>query len=679
MYPGPFQRYSRAANIVDIFEEAHLSDPAAKTQGVRALAKEPTSLLTITDEHYFSLARSAETVSFDVFDTLLHRKVLLPFDIFALVGKKIGIPEFAKQRFEAEARARKRARPQTVEVCLDEIYRELPENLVPDPDLVKEIELETEREFTFANRAMLMTIERLRTEGRRVIAVSDTYLSGEEVKALLDDNGIELDAVYTSSDYRSSNAGKYNGRIFPVLCEAEGVEASSILHAGDHSGADVANALSEGLVAVQTSHPTAVLASNSEHFAAIIEAHNSLSSSLIAGVIAQNKLSDETRLRPSIESFGYDFGGPLVVGMVSHVISKCEELGIDHLVLLARDGCVVGDVLDVLKPEGLTHRVIPSSRRLSVFQAFASGDFDKIKVLFSGQKRTTKRHILAVLRLDHMTETTDDPDSVVDVATAIEQLEPQLIEQARSERNALLEYLEPERKLLDEGRKFAWVDVGWALSSPSRLNEMLGHDIPGFFVGSHGNANQSPGFDGYLFARGRPHDVAKVAMRSVELFELIFADTQPSAAFLERAPDGIKTIHYAKSPAEKVRDAHISAARKGVREFAEDISSAFEMLNAKDLRAYNRSIWKRICSDPPAGLHKLLAAVPHDNLAGTKTWRTIGELWLPNWRYDTPDRKAFPTTRAYRIAFLRRYLKWHLPPSAWHILRRLESVARKYI
>lgn len=638
-----------------------------------------TSLMTISEECYLSLAKSAKVISFDVFDTLVHRRVLLPSDIFGLVGQKIGMDDFAVERIAAEARARRLARPETSEVSLDEIYKAFPEKFLPDPERVKTLELEVEHEFIFANTAIRSTINKLRVEGFRVIAITDTYLSKEQVGALLSANQIAVDAIYASSDHRHGNFGKYNGRIYPIVCSKEQVEPYEILHAGDHAGADVANALSQGLVAVQAKHPNSFLITNSEHFAAVIREHKGLTSSLIAGTISKSKLGDQSRLATSIESFGYDFGGPLVIGMVAHILERCRELGIDHLALLARDGCVVGDVLDALKPDGITYRIIPSSRRLAVFPAFASGGIAKIKSLFAGQKRLTKRQILAVLRLEHLADSLTDADEVMDVRTAIEQITPQLTEQAESERAALLEYLEPERRLLQEGRKFAWVDVGWALSSPTRLNELLGHDIPGFFIGSHGDANPSPGFEGYLFTHGKPHNLAKVAMRSVELFELIFADSSPSAAFLRQTPDGIETVHYGKSPAETVRDAHIKAARSGVRQFAEDIGPVFDTIRSDDLREYNRNIWKRICTNPPAALYKLLAVVPHDNLAGTRIWRTIGELWLPNWSYGTPDRKSFPTARAYRIAFLRRYLKWHLPPPLWHLLRRVESVLRKYI
>jgi FMN phosphatase YigB (HAD superfamily) len=626
-------------------------------------------------DQYLSLVNRAKIISFDVFDTLIHRQVILPTDLFAIVERIIALEGFAEQRRAAEARARRRAAPKTIEICLDDIYAVFPSGFLTDPDRVKAIELEVERDFTYANGAMRSIVDELRAEGRRVVAISDTYMSGAHVEALLSANDIKVDDVYTSSDHRHGNLGKYNGLLFPEVSKLEQVEPADFLHVGDHPGSDVANPLSQGMIAI----PNAFLATRSEHFAAVMDSHGNLSSSLVAGTIARSKLSDRARLETSIETYGYDFGGPLVVGMVLYMLERCREQGIDRLVLLARDGCVVGDVLDVLKPEGLSYRVMPCSRRLAVFPAFASGGFDKIKILFAGQKRLSKRQILAILRLDHLVEAVIDADLVMDVRAATEQMEPQLREQAQSERAALLHDLAPEMAMLEDGRRFAWVDVGWALSAPTRLNELLGHDIPTFFVGSHRDANPSPGFDGYLFTLGKPHSFAKLAMRSVELFELVFADTMPSSAYLRRTPTGTETVHYAKSPAETVRDTHICAARRGVKAFAEDIAPVVDILSPSEMRDYNRDIWKRICTDPPAGLYKQLTAVPHDAVAGTMNWRTIGDLWLPSWKFDRPNRKAYATELAYRLAHLRRHLKWHLPPSVFNRLRQAEGIIRRYV
>src|SRR6202034_3538316 len=85
--------------------------------------------------HMSTLIAAHDLISFDVFDTLILRKVSKPTDVFSLVKMKlIAAPEallhqqtvdaFPELRVRAErlARADKHQRAQTHEVTLDEIY-----------------------------------------------------------------------------------------------------------------------------------------------------------------------------------------------------------------------------------------------------------------------------------------------------------------------------------------------------------------------------------------------------------------------------------------------------------------------------------------------------------------------------------------------------------------------------
>ena len=72
----------------------------------------PSSLKENIDKH--------AVISFDVFDTLLIRKVAEPHDVFRLVEQNLNQVGFARERIEAEELARKLA--QGREVTFEEIY-----------------------------------------------------------------------------------------------------------------------------------------------------------------------------------------------------------------------------------------------------------------------------------------------------------------------------------------------------------------------------------------------------------------------------------------------------------------------------------------------------------------------------------------------------------------------------
>ena len=86
-------------------------------------------------------------ISFDIFDTLLKRNVLYPYDVFTLVelaySRRYAHPvcSFREKRIQAESARRRKSNQE--EVTLDEIYEELPYD-VQTIQALKDIELEIE-------------------------------------------------------------------------------------------------------------------------------------------------------------------------------------------------------------------------------------------------------------------------------------------------------------------------------------------------------------------------------------------------------------------------------------------------------------------------------------------------------------------------------------------------------
>lgn len=57
----------------------------------------------------FSKVKNYDIISFDIFDTLIFRKVEKPIDIFRIIEEETGILNFAVKRQEAERKARKKS------------------------------------------------------------------------------------------------------------------------------------------------------------------------------------------------------------------------------------------------------------------------------------------------------------------------------------------------------------------------------------------------------------------------------------------------------------------------------------------------------------------------------------------------------------------------------------------
>ena len=163
--------------------------------------------------------RGYEMISFDIFDTLLLRRVNKPKDVFAIMESENKLSGFAQKRefSESLAREKKFASAGTREVTIDDIYQ-MPEMRIfgSREDLI-ELELAVEKRCCYANPEMLNIFEQLLSAGKSIVVTSDMYLHTEFIRELLDDCGYRgIEAYFISGDY---SQGKGNGGLFKAVLE----------------------------------------------------------------------------------------------------------------------------------------------------------------------------------------------------------------------------------------------------------------------------------------------------------------------------------------------------------------------------------------------------------------------------------------------------------------------------
>ncbi|PWJ55122.1 hypothetical protein SAMN06264364_10443 [Quadrisphaera granulorum] len=124
-------------------------------------------------------------------------------------------------------------------------------------------ELAVDAEHLRPNRPLLAVFRRVRAAGVRVVAVSDTYYSEDDVRWLLatvtgaDRTGgssgglgsreLPIDRVYSSAD---EGATKHRGGLYPLVAQRESVDPARAVHVGDHPSADVQRSREAGWTAV---------------------------------------------------------------------------------------------------------------------------------------------------------------------------------------------------------------------------------------------------------------------------------------------------------------------------------------------------------------------------------------------------------------------------------------------
>ncbi|WP_428738514.1 hypothetical protein [Sulfurimonas sp.] len=192
------------------------------------------------------------TISFDLFETLLFRKVALATDIFKLVGNSQYVLDifessetFTQLRIEAEQSARQKYSFKE-EVTIYEIYEQLP-LLKEQISAIIDIELLYESENIFFNQQILHWIELATLHNKNIIFTSDMYLSKPQLQKIIPSNldtQTFMDKFYISCE---CNATKANGSMYEHIVKNENITYVQLLHIGDNPSNDVAKAKQYGI------------------------------------------------------------------------------------------------------------------------------------------------------------------------------------------------------------------------------------------------------------------------------------------------------------------------------------------------------------------------------------------------------------------------------------------------
>ena len=171
-------------------------------------------------------------ISFDIFDTLLQRKVSTPSDVFDLVEKEynklssIPIRGFKQIRIEAELKSKKQSL--TEETNIYSIYNMLPYDKEVR-DLLLQLELKIERIELSARQEIKALYDYAAFLRKEVIIISDMYLPVGFIEEILYANGYRYHSkLYVSSVLKST------GNMFRFVLKNTGYRTQDVLHIGDN-------------------------------------------------------------------------------------------------------------------------------------------------------------------------------------------------------------------------------------------------------------------------------------------------------------------------------------------------------------------------------------------------------------------------------------------------------------
>lgn len=195
--------------------------------------KSYAELLAEIDQH--------EVISFDIFDTLLMRRVLEPRDVFHLVERTlqkehINIP-FAVWRIHAEVDLLQKIEHPD----MDAIYLHMQKLYAIDDNLLQVLkakELDSEEKCICARKKMVSAFEYAKHKGKEVYLLSDMYLNKRYMEKLL--RKCKITGYRELIISCEVNASKGRGDIYEILLQK--AQSKSILHIGDNQLSDIKNA-----------------------------------------------------------------------------------------------------------------------------------------------------------------------------------------------------------------------------------------------------------------------------------------------------------------------------------------------------------------------------------------------------------------------------------------------------
>jgi FMN phosphatase YigB (HAD superfamily) len=550
---------------------------------------------------------AVSVASFDVFDTLLTRKVGAPEAVFRLLGRRLAtrgiIPcsaeVFARLRCEAEHRARRNIA--TCEPPLASIYDEIARSLHVGPEactrlMREEIDLETELLVVVPESRELVASARL--SGARVVFVSDMYLPREIIVSLLQRHNLceEGDECLVSVEHGVSKA---QGGLFNELLRRTGARPQDVTHTGNHPGSDCERPKALGLNAVFYDR------ANLNRFERLLEAYSCETEGLSSDFAGASRLARlavpaESEHHGQIRDIAASVVGPVLAGYIIWVLRRARDLGFKRLYFVSRDGQIL---LDVARPIALKLGIncdlrylyggrqawhLPCVSKLGkeecawIFEESTiltvCGQFARVGLDPEGYRAQLEAAgFSSRIWTDNLPQ--EDRQRLRDLLCS-KNFTASILRVAAERRNLLLEYLRQEGVLA--GGRWGVVDVGWRgrlLSSLAALVTSAGGTPPcGLYFGlTEATADGGERF-AYLFDRGRQEGFVQDTGYVPLPLEMFCAADHGVVLGYERTDAGVK-VKLKEERNTSAEQWGLAVLQRTVRVFADALSLDGELVN----------------------------------------------------------------------------------------------------
>jgi len=626
-------------------------------------------------------AARCETVSFDLFDTLLIRRIHEPDLVKVPVARYIA--ELASQQgivcpwyrvqeirynIELEHRLRAGEKHPDQEACYPLFMGEtLGKIFGPDAPLnellaqVTSFELEMENRMLVPREALVQWLEKMCAAGKRIFVLSDVYLPADHLEQLIRHAGFldQVEAVISSAD---SFQAKASGAGFDRVAQQYGLDPAHWLHIGD-------NPISDGLRPAEKGIRALVLRDSREkHRKAVIKRYVNYSAGkpFWRGRTVQQLMlpleGEDPGECPPLYVYGYNVLAPLLAAFMHGVAEQCLTNSIQRLYFFSREGWLLKQVWDLVVPDlypladlpkvsylyvsrmalagaSCAHQGLSQTNADIVFLPKGNRDFRDVCRVFSLDSQPFEP-LLAKYQLTIETPLNPvhegfEPINRLQFTALLDdpEFQEEVRRQCREAGQALECYLEQEDFFAQPD--VALVDIGWLGTIQRFLFDAIKHrsDVPschGFLLAATRGIpypeSKKNSIRGILYDRDRFEMASSSILYARDLFEEACRAPHPTLNGYRRTEEGVelvfRTREDATGRAEEEQDIHFKPLQQGILDGARRYGPAMQLMgySLRDVQPWLNYLLLSRLAFPKTKEIKTIRHLHHlDDFQGTAT------------------------------------------------------------
>lgn len=421
-------------------------------------------------------------ISFDIFDTLLTRKVLYPKDVFRLIECSVQTAfDFYKTRREAELNLLKTTNPN-----IWEIYSRMADDTgmtAKEAENLRKAEIEMEKRVITCRQDVKQIFNYAKACGKEVYLVSDMYLTKDTLSDLLEMFGLTgYQEIFVSCEYRTSKTGY----LFSFLQEK--CKGKKCLHIGDNKSADIISARNSGFEAFYVPSGLDMLKASVGH--EVLSFDKSLENRMAIGLVVERMFNSPFQSgtpdgRIAIHN-GYDFSygliAPLMTKYMYWLKNEIEKEKLDSIIFPSRDGYLIEKLYGIMAE--ICGNSLPSGQyfytsRMASMLAGIRNDQDILKITGIGFNGTPREMLKYRFRIKESEISPYDRDKFVSDEAYILEHREVILKEASKRREEYRKYI--AELDIKEGSHIGFCDFVSSGTCQKELSHLMSVEFLGLY------------------------------------------------------------------------------------------------------------------------------------------------------------------------------------------------------